>query len=299
VAVIKLQVSGKHGFDMAEDLDIRTLGTYDHISHSSTQAKFYDSSTNFTSFSGSGFKYQFSGGFLTDIKGGTISTMKVMDHGVTTISVSHLHASAARAYDFYTANQPTEAVDYFLKGNDTITATRLDDSIRAGMGRDKVTAGAGNDTVWGDGGNDVINGGDGKDYVDGGGGRDLLKAGLGNDKLVGGAGNDVLTGQGGADMFIFSGFYPSDIGRDTITDFSRAQHDKISLAGIDANHSLFDDQAFRFMGTQAFSGYAGEVRYQIKGHDTYVLLDMDGGGTAEITIHLDGAHALNASDFIL
>ena len=299
MAVIKLQPSGKHGFDMLEDLDIRTLGTYDHFSHSSSLAKFSDNQTNYTSFSGSGFRYQFDNGNLTNIKGGTIAAMKVVDHGVTTISVSHLHASAAKVYDFYAAGESTEAVDYLLKGNDAITATKLADRIQAGTGKDNVVAGSGNDTVWGDEGNDVLNGGNGNDYLDGGAGNDTMKAGTGKDHLVGGPGNDSLSGQGGADMFIFSGFYPSDIGRDTVTDFSGKQHDTISLASIDANHSLSGDQAFRFKGTDAFSGYAGEVRYVTKGDDTSVQLDLSGSGTAEVTIHLKGLHALSSDDFIL
>ena len=73
--------------------------------------------------------------------------------------------------------------------------------------------------------------------------------------LNGGAGADVLTGGAGADVFRFSALTDSTVavgGRDTIRDF--VSGDKIDLHLIDANASLAGDQAFGFIGTNAFSG---------------------------------------------
>jgi Ca2+-binding RTX toxin-like protein len=51
--------------------------------------------------------------------------------------------------------------------------------------------------------------------------------GTGNDKLYGGAGKDTLTGGKGADIFVFD---TAPASRDTITDFSRTDGDKIQLS---------------------------------------------------------------------
>lgn len=48
--------------------------------------------------------------------------------------------------------------------------------------------------------------------------------------------------------------------RDAIMDFARLQGDRIDLSQIDANSALAGNNAFRFIGTGAFSGQAGELR---------------------------------------
>lgn len=75
--------------------------------------------------------------------------------------------------------------------------------------------------------NDTFTGGEGNDYLSGAGGNDILVGGAGNDILVGGAGNDTLTGGGGADKFVFNSLSE---GIDRITDFNRAQGDKIEVS---------------------------------------------------------------------
>ncbi|MDT3685581.1 MAG: VCBS domain-containing protein [Pseudorhodoplanes sp.] len=67
----------------------------------------------------------------------------------------------------------------------------------------------------------------------GGAGEDALTGGDKDDTISGGDGNDTLTGGLGADTFVFS---PGD-GRDTITDFSHGQGDRIDLSAF----SNFDD----------------------------------------------------------
>jgi hypothetical protein len=70
----------------------------------------------------------------------------------------------------------------------------------------------------------------------GGGGNDTLIGGKGNDILISGGGSDVLTGGGGADTFKYLKLEDSPTSKvtatDTITDFSKAQGDKIDLSGI-------------------------------------------------------------------
>jgi len=103
-------------------------------------------------------------------------------------------------------------------GDDRLTGTAMDDALSGGAGRDRL---------YGLDGDDRLEGGDGHDYLDGGGGRDALLGGAGNDWIMGNAGADVMTGGGGADRFVFTLVH--DLGND-VTDFSRAQGDRIDLS---------------------------------------------------------------------
>ena len=79
-------------------------------------------------------------------------------------------------------------------------------------------------------GNELANtllGNDGANTLRGLGGSDILKGGAGNDKLLGGDGKDTLTGGAGNDAFVFD---TASTNRDTITDFSRIEGDKIQLS---------------------------------------------------------------------
>jgi hypothetical protein len=90
------------------------------------------------------------------------------------------------------------------------------------------------------------------------------------------------------------------VNAEVITDFSQAQGDRIQLTAIDAIPGGADNP-FAFIGTAAFSGTAGELRYRIEGGtgDTIVELDVNGDGLRDMSIRLDGTHALVAGDFVL
>jgi Ca2+-binding RTX toxin-like protein len=81
---------------------------------------------------------------------------------------------------------------------------------------------------------DVLNGQGGNDILSGLSGNDTLRGGDGDDSLSGGFGNDRLSGGRGADGFIFGDdfivFTFSNIGQDTIGDFSAAEGDRIVLS---------------------------------------------------------------------
>lgn len=188
-----------------------------------------------------------------------------------------------------------------LGGNDTIYGYGGDDYIDGGDGNDLIDGGAGNDILIGGTGNDLIEGGRGNDQLSGGDGNDLLSGswgndelsgGSGNDLLIGGAGQDVMTGGSGADTFQFlAGDTALSVAKaDRITDFSHAQGDRIDLSGIDD---------FTFIGRSAFSGTAGELRYAIRDGYTVIEADVDGNGSADGRIVLDGTHHLVANDFVL
>jgi len=132
-------------------------------------------------------------------------------------------------------------------------------------------------------------------------GRDTLLGGAGNDVLDGGAGRDVLIGGAGADIFRFAdGDMPgkSSHDSDVIRDFSFADGDRIDLSAIDAIAGGSDD-AFRFIGTEPFSGSAGELRYTVLSNHLLLSADVTGDGLVDFAIRIDGLAAISASAFIL
>jgi serralysin len=80
---------------------------------------------------------------------------------------------------------------------------------------------------------------------------------------------------------------------ETITDFTSG--DKINFTAIDANSNLANDQAFKFVGLAAFSGIAGELRYE----SGFLQGDVDGDLASDFSLQLIGSPALVASDFYL
>jgi ribosomal 50S subunit-recycling heat shock protein len=133
-------------------------------------------------------------------------------------------------------------------------------------------------------------------------GDDDLTGGSLNDTLTGGLGKDELTGGRGNDVFAFNSATDSADAstRDVITDFL-ANADRIDVSGIDADSSLGGNQAFSFVGTAAFSGQAGQLRYEHFAVDgrTIVYGDVDGDQMADFQIELTGLKTLLAAEFVL
>ncbi len=146
-----------------------------------------------------------------------------------------------------------------------------------------------------------LSGSQGNDKLYGSTGANTLQGWNGNDLLQGGAGKDTLSGGAGADKFVFTAVGDSVVGAnaDRITDFSRAQGEKIDLLGIDANTGMAGNQAFTFIGTSLFTHHAGELRYAFNGTDTTIAGDINGDGTSDFHITLTGKIALAAGDFVL
>jgi parallel beta-helix repeat protein len=175
-------------------------------------------------------------------------------------------------------------------GNDALFGgSDGNDRMFGGDGNDTLSAGLGNDTLSGDAGNDKLSADDGNDSLSGGAGADTME---------GGAGADTLSGGAGADMFVFR---EGDLSKtpDRITDFSRADGDRISVASIDANVGVAGDQKFAFIGTSAFHHVAGELRFDVAGGVTTVYGDTNGDGAADFSLVLPGAGTLQATDFLL
>ena len=122
---------------------------------------------------------------------------------------------------------------------------------------------------------------------------------LGGHRLLGGDGADTFL-MGAND---FDGAFAAlSANRDVIQDFDRAQGDVIDLSALDAVVGGTDD-AFTFIGTAAFNGVAGELRYELvnpgTAPQTRIFGDRDGNGTADMLIVLVGNHVVEATDFLL
>jgi serralysin len=87
--------------------------------------------------------------------------------------------------------------------------------------------------------------------------------------------------------------------RDRILDFLW-DRDRIDLSEIDANAVAGGNQAFSFIGTAAFTGVAGQLRYFAEGGALIVAGDINGDRVADFTISVSmGGTTLAGADFIL
>lgn len=156
-------------------------------------------------------------------------------------------------------------------------------------GRFLVTGGAGDDNLIGGAQSDQLAGGAGDDRLTGGAGADRLTGGLGADDLFGGLGND---------RFVYNDAAESTVaGADWIRDWNTG--DRIDLSAIDADVSAPGDQAFTYIAASAFSGAPGQLQVTNNGTNTVVRADLDGNGSADFVVKLNGVHALTAGSFVL
>ncbi|MGF1989381.1 MAG: Ig-like domain-containing protein, partial [Nostoc sp. ZfuVER08] len=146
-------------------------------------------------------------------------------------------------------------------GDDCLVGDNGDDKLYGGTGNDKLYGGNGQDTLYGDAGNDRLEGdngddklygGDGNDSLIGGNGQDLLVGGAGNDFLDGDKGDDNLTGGTGSDIFVLE----KAAGRETITDFSLGEGDKIGLSGLSFSQLSFSGNQIS-LGNQTLAVLTG------------------------------------------
>jgi serralysin len=143
---------------------------------------------------------------------------------------------------------------------------------------------------------DVLVGNGAHNLLRGYGGADVVMGGNGMDTLEGAAGADRLSGGNGADLFRFNAI--AETSGDLILDFGNGT-DRIALSAIDARAGTPRNDAFAFIGRDAFGAHAGELRYGFASGDTLLTGDRDGDGRADFMLRLEGQIALTAVDFIL
>ena len=140
--------------------------------------------------------------------------------------------------------------------------------------------------------------------LEGGDLNDQLKLGSAGGYAWGGDGDDILTagragdwlgGSGGADTFVFLssaavGAPGDNAARSFIDDFSHAEGDLIDFSALGS---------MSFIGTDAFSNVAGQLRYEFAGGNTFIHGDTDGDGQTDLMLELNGEIALASDDFVL
>ena len=150
-------------------------------------------------------------------------------------------------------------------------------------------------------------GGAGADEILGNDAANQLSGGGGGDRIRGAGGFDVVRGESGADIFVFDALADSrmsalrsdgkKIAPDLLADFVSGE-DKIDLSVIDAIAATAANDAFTFIGTNAFSGVAGELRIEIRDGASHLFLDVDGDRMGDLEIVSASLNIL-ASDLIL
>ena len=159
--------------------------------------------------------------------------------------------------------------DTILSYVDAQIAANVERLVLIGGARIEGRGGAASEEIEGNAAGNRIAGGHGRDRLDGDGGGDILDGGFGRDILVRGRGADVFLCR---DARAVNG--------DRVLDFGHGA-DRIDLAAIDAAPRA-GDQAFDFIGANAFSGRAGELA-MLAGR---LAGDIDGNGAADFAILL-------------
>ncbi|MBX3482947.1 hypothetical protein [Phenylobacterium sp.] len=153
--------------------------------------------------------------------GGEFTSLKVDLNGQTLLNITDfsLPFSATQSADF------SNLMAQILVGDDILTGGALGEIINGFTGVDSIDGGGGIDIINGNQGNDTLLGGSGDDVLRGGKDNDVIFGGDGNDFISGDRGDDTVTGGAGADSFhVFSGS-----GIDRVTDFSRAEGDRVAV----------------------------------------------------------------------
>jgi Ca2+-binding RTX toxin-like protein len=223
-------------------------------------------------------------------------------------------------------------------GNDMLHGMDGNDTLDGGAGADTMQGGTGGDTYYVDNGADEVIevAGQGADQVltsvsyslapgsevemlgttdraattaislAGNNYANTIIGNAGNNVIVGGAGLDTMIGGDGGDVFVWHSITEMgstvDANSDTVgSDFNAAIGDLIVLSLIDADGNAGNgDTAFSFIGTadNPFTA-AGQVSWLVGETDTYILLNTDGDAATDGVIRVLGAHAVDASWFVL
>jgi hypothetical protein len=170
-------------------------------------------------------------------------------------------------------------------GVNTVSYAQAGAAVTVSLAAGTATGGAGTDTLA-----NFVN-------VVGSGYADTLTGTTGANVFTGGRGGDTLTGGAGADTFVLTSKLDSTgAGYDRITDWSRSEGDRIDA--VEASGRLND--AFHWIGSDAFGGTAGELReVAARGGGWFLYGDTDGDRTADVTIFVAGSTPVLPGDIVL
>ena len=131
--------------------------------------------------------------------------------------------------------------------------------------------------------------------------NEFLSGSAAPDLFLLGGGLDTVLGKGGADVFRVLPAALGPVAQSLIAfeDFNRAIGEVIDLSAIDAVAGTGANNAFAFIGTAAFSGVAGQLRWQAEGVVQRVQGDVNGDQIADLTLLVRTAGPLDAGWFVL
>ena len=130
---------------------------------------------------------------------------------------------------------------------------------------------------------------------------ETLTGTVGPDLFHLGGGLDTVFGLAGLDQFRFQ---PSALGvaatnASTMEDFSRVDAEKLDLVLIDAIAGTATNDAFSFIGTAAFNGTPGQLRWEDQGAVRMIQGNVNNDNTADLTIFVKAAGPVDATWFVL
>ncbi|HEY5723230.1 MAG TPA: type I secretion C-terminal target domain-containing protein [Allosphingosinicella sp.] len=182
---------------------------------------------------------------------------------------------------YYVENGSDQITEHLNQGNDTVMSS-VHHALRGNIenltliGTNAVSAT----------GNELAN------VIIGNSASNVISGGLGADTLSGGGGNDIYQYR-----FVTESTAAS---KDQINAFNAG--DRINLSILDANTGTSaNNDAFTFIGSNAFGNVAGELRATETGGVWTIEADVNGDGLADLTIGLttEGGYLIGANDFVL
>jgi Ca2+-binding RTX toxin-like protein len=224
----------------------------------------------------------------SDLFDGGLGTLDRLDYSSQTGAVTvNLGLTTAQ-------NTGAGGIDIILNF-ENINGSNYNDVLIGNAENNYIYGGAGDDFVDGGAGNDVISGGPNGLIVDntlhGGDGDDIVQFGR---DVFGDAGNDRIqgineTGGTGADKFEAQPYAAT-----TVTDFNRAEGDKLVMDSAGAFFATF-------LGYNALASnnLAGQINVVAGNGFQLVQIDNNGDMVVDATVRVNGNVALIASDFLL
>jgi len=275
----------------------------------------------------------FFGGNQADVFNGFGGPFGSFDLGNDTVDYSHVAGPTGVTVNLTTSsNSGAAAGDIFLS-IENLRGSRFDDSLTGDGNNNVLEGGSGNDTLNGGGGNDTASyehagsgvtvslmlqgisqatGGAGNDTLSnidnlrGSGFNDTLIGDSNANILTGGIGGDHLTGGLGADTFRYISTLDSQPNaslRDTITDFTHADGDKIDFSGIEGIATQTFQTNSLLTATSPVAANTVAWFQDVANVETVVYVNTTNGsenaGSTNLEIHLTGIQTLTASDFLL
>jgi hypothetical protein len=224
-------------------------------------------------------------------------------------------------------------------GNDDLNAGEDDDTLNGRIGDDQLDAGAGNDAIdggkgidtlrfsqaagviadleartaigegsdqvrrvenlWGSTGDDALTGDRRANILIGDFGADTLNGGGGRDTLDGRDGQDELDGGDGADTYVFS-WYADSLEATPDAVMSWGPHDLLDVSGVDADRTVFGDQAFTVTAGGPTGSPVVGVLYLIDTGPTVELhADTNDDGAYDFAVVVETDRTVTAADLVL